>query len=66
MVSPLSKFVESPNGEGLSQTSTSLQWYELEEFEAYRQLSYLMGWAYLANIEFNEAELTPTATCRSL
>ena len=66
MVSALSKFVESPKREGLSQTSTSSQWYELEEFEAYRQLGYLMGWAYLANVEFNDAEFTPTAACHVL
>src|SRR5215217_6323422 len=30
------------------QTSTMFQWYELEEFEAYRHLGYLMGWAYLS------------------
>jgi hypothetical protein len=62
----VSKFVESPKGEEFPQTSTVFQWYELEEFEAYRHLGYLMGWAYLANVEFNDAELTPTDGCRSL
>jgi hypothetical protein len=58
--------VESPKGEEFPQTSTVFQWYELEEFEAYRQLGYLMGWAYLANVDFNDAELTPGAAWRSL
>jgi hypothetical protein len=58
--------VESPKGEEFPQTSSVLQWVELEEFEANRQLGYLMGWAYLANVDFNDAELTPTAACRSL
>jgi hypothetical protein len=62
----VSKFVESPKGEEFPQTSTVFQWYELEEFEAYRHLGYLMGWAYLANVEFNDAELTPTAGCKAL
>ncbi len=62
----VTKFVESPRGEEFPQTSTAFQWYELEEFEAYRQLGYLMGWAYLVNVEFNDAELTPSAACRSL
>jgi hypothetical protein len=42
------------------------QWYELEEFEAYRQLGYLMGWAYLSKLELSETELAPPATCRKL
>lgn len=45
--------------------STIFQWFDLEEFEAYRQLGYLMGWAYLANVGFTDAELTPFAACRS-
>ena len=60
------KFVDSPKGEEFPQTSTTFQWYELEEFEAYRLLGYLMGWAYLANVQFNDTELTPAATCQSL
>jgi hypothetical protein len=58
--------VESPKGEEFPQTSSVFQWYELEEFEAYRQLGYLMSWASLANVDFNDAELTPGAACRSL
>lgn len=37
-IKKLTKFVESPKVEEFPQTSTVLQWYELEEFEAYRQL----------------------------
>ena len=66
VISAFSKFVELPKGEELAQTSTTFQWYELEEFEAYRQLGYLMGWAYLANVEFNDTEPTPTAACNAL
>ena len=43
----VARFVSSPKGEEFPQTSTLFQWYELEEFEAYRQLGYLMGWAYI-------------------
>jgi hypothetical protein len=60
------KFVESPKGGEFPQTSTVFQWYELEEFEAYRHLGYLMGWAYLANVDLSEGELRPNATCRVL
>ena len=42
------------------------QWYELEEFEACRRLGYLMGWAYLSNLDFNEVELTPATACDTL
>ena len=42
------------------------QWYELEEFEAYRHLGYLMGWAYLANVDLSEGELKPNAACHVL
>jgi hypothetical protein len=62
----VTKFVDSPQGEEFPQTSTMFQWYELEEFEAYRQLGYLMGWAYLSSLSFNEAELTPAAACHAL
>ena len=48
------------------QTSTIFQWYELEEFEAYRQLGYLMGWAYLASVDLSDEELRPDAACRVL
>jgi hypothetical protein len=38
----------------------------LEEFEAFRHLGYLMGWAYLAHVGFNDTELSPTAACKAL
>jgi hypothetical protein len=53
--------VESPRGKTFPQTSTIFQWSELEEFEAYQQLGYLMGWAYLANVDLSEGELRPNA-----
>jgi len=62
----VTKFVISPKGEEFPQTNTLFQWYELEEFEAYRHLGYLMGWAYLSKLEFNEAELIPTGECKAL
>jgi Patatin-like phospholipase len=62
----VTRFVDSPKGDEFPQTSTIFQWYELEEFEAYRHLGYLMGWAYLSNLKFNDAELAPAATCHSL
>ena len=60
------KFVESPKGKEFPQTSTVFQWYELEEFEAYRHLGYLMGWAYLANVDLSEGELRSNTVCRVL
>lgn len=62
----VSRFVDSPKGEAFPQTSTLFQWYDLEEFEAYRHLGYVMGWAYLAKVEFSDAELTPAAGCTVL
>ena len=62
----VTKFLDSPKGEDFPQTSTTFQWYELEGFEAYRLLEYLMGCAYLVNVQFNYTELTPAATCQSL
>lgn len=62
----VTRFVDSPKGEEFPQTSTIFQWYELEEFEAYRHLGYLMGWAYLSNLHSNDAELVPAATCKAL
>lgn len=59
-------FVDSPKGKEFPQTSTGFQWYELEEFEAYRHLGYLMGWAYLSNIDFSDKEPRPSAACRAL
>jgi len=60
------KFVDSPKGEEFPQTSTVFQWYELEEFEAYRQLGYLMGWAYISTVNFSPEELTPATACKAL
>jgi hypothetical protein len=65
-IKKVTKIVEAPEGKVFPQTSTVFQWYELEEFEAYRHLGYLMGWAYLSKLELSETELTPTATCRKL
>ncbi|WP_455387785.1 patatin-like phospholipase family protein [Petrachloros mirabilis] len=62
----VTRFVDSPKGEEFPQTSTIFQWYEFEEFEAYRHLGYLMGWAYLSNLQFNDAELVPAAACNAL
>lgn len=62
----VTKYVNSPKGEEFPQTSTVFQWYELEEFEAYRHLGYLMGWAYISTVKFNETELAPTAACKAL
>lgn len=52
-------------GKEFPRTGTIFQWYEMEEFEAYRHLGYLMGWAYLANVDFSEAELQPNLAARS-
>jgi hypothetical protein len=62
----VTKFVDSPSGEEFPQTSTIFQWYQLEEFEAYRQLGYLMGWAYLSTVTFSAEELAPAASCKAL
>jgi hypothetical protein len=62
----VTKFVESPQGKEFPQTSTMFQWYELEEFEAYRHLGYLMGWAYLSKLDFDDVELTPATACHTL
>ena len=62
----VTKFVESPKGKEFPQTSTVFQWYELEEFEAYRHLGYLMAWAYLSNLDFSGQELRPSMVCRAL
>ncbi|MDO9117038.1 MAG: patatin-like phospholipase family protein [Nitrospira sp.] len=65
-IKKVTKIVEAPEGKEFPQTSTVFQWYELEEFEAYRHLGYLMGWAYLSKLELSETELTPTTSCRTL
>jgi hypothetical protein len=46
--------------------STVVRWYELEEFEAYRRLGYLMAWASLSNSEFSKLKIAPTTACRPL
>jgi hypothetical protein len=50
-IKKVTKFVGSPRGKEFPKVSTIFQWYELERFEAYQQLGYLMGWAYLANVD---------------
>lgn len=65
-IKKVTKLVKSPKGEEFPQTSTLFQWYELEEFEAYQQLGYLMGWAYLSNVQFSEEDLRPSAACHAL
>ena len=50
----------------VSLRTISHQWYEFEEFEAYRHLGYLMGWAYLLGLQFNGSELVPAAACNAL
>jgi len=62
----VTKFVESPKGKEFPQTSTVFQRYELKEFEANRHLGYVMGWAYLSNIDFSDEDLRPSTTCRVL
>jgi ABC-type siderophore export system fused ATPase/permease subunit len=42
-IKKVTKIVETPEGKEFPQTSTVFQWYELEEFETYRHLGYLMG-----------------------
>jgi hypothetical protein len=66
VIKKVTRFLESPKGKEFPQASTIFQWYELEEFEAYRHLGYLMGWAYLANVDLSEGELRPNAACRVL
>jgi len=65
-IKKVTRFVNTSKGEEFPQTSTLFQWYELEEFEAYRQLGYLMGWAYISTVKFSSDELTPTAPCKVL
>ena len=62
----VTKFVVSPKGEEFPQTSTLFQWYELEEFEAYRHLGYVMAWAYLSKLQFSDLERRPAAACKAL
>ena len=65
-IKKVQRFVASPKANGFPQTGTILQWYDLEEFEAYRQLGYVMGWAYLGNLGLSADELRPTVPCRPL
>jgi hypothetical protein len=59
-------FVESPKEKEFTETSRVFQWYESEEFEAYRALGYLMAWARLLNLEFSKLEIAPTTACKTL
>jgi hypothetical protein len=52
-------FATSDLRNGFPHTSTSFQWYEPEEFEAYRSLGYLMAKAYLSDLVFDQAARTP-------
>jgi len=52
-------FAKSPDAKGFPQTTSWMQWYDMEEFEAYRRLGFLMGRAYLFDIEFNSEALKP-------
>jgi len=65
-INKVSKFVDSPQGEEFPQTNTLSQWYELEEFEAYRHLGYVMGWAYVSPLKFDQQELVPASACHAL
>ena len=62
----MTRFVDSSKGDEFPQISTLFQWYELEEFEAYRQLGYLMGWVYISTVKFSPDELTPMTACKAL
>ena len=65
-IKKVTRFVESSKGKEFPQTSTAFQWCELEEFEAYRHLGYLMGWACLANVDLSGGDLSLNAVCRAL
>lgn len=54
-------FAKSAMRNGFPHTSTFLQWYEPEEFEAYRALGYLMAKVYLSALTFDEAARTPSS-----
>ena len=51
-------FAKSGRTPDFPQTSTGYQWYDMEHFEAYQSLGYLMGRAYLSQLEFAESALT--------
>lgn len=62
-VRKVSHFAATDKAGDFPQTETLVQWFTLEEFEAYRYLGYLMGWAYVSQIDFSDASLVPTAPC---
>ncbi len=62
----VTQFAKSEKANGFPQTGTLFQWFDLEEFEAYRHLGYVMGWAYLATIDFSARELLPAEACRPI
>jgi predicted acylesterase/phospholipase RssA len=59
-------FAKSGRTADFPQTSTAYQWYDMEHFEAYQSLGYLMAKAYLAKLEFTADDLTPLADCQGL
>lgn len=59
----VSQFATTAAAGHFPQTETLVQWFTLEEFEAYRYLGYLMGWAYVSQIDFSNAPLVPAAAC---
>ncbi len=65
-VKKVTKFAQSPEAKDFPQTETLVQWFSLEEFEAYRYLGYLMGWAYVAPARFDDAALQPAGSCTPL
>ncbi len=65
-VKKVRKFARSPEAKDFPQTETLVQWFSLEEFEAYRYLGYLMGWAYLSQTKLDQPELSPATTCTAV
>ncbi|MFO0774657.1 MAG: patatin-like phospholipase family protein [Nitrospiraceae bacterium] len=65
-VKKVTMFAQTAAAGDFPQTETLVQWFTLEEFEAYRYLGYLMGWAYGPQMAFDESALTPTAKCTAL
>ena len=59
-------FAKSGRATDFPHTSTAFQWYDMEHFEAYQSLGYLMAKTYLAKLEFTADDLTPLADCRGL
>ena len=51
-------FAKSGRTTDFPHTSTAFQWYDMEHFEAYQSLGYLMARAYLSQLEFAKSELT--------